>query len=462
MSSIQSYTHPSTTTHIPTIGISPKTKSYILPTFILAGIVIASAVQTEFAHNLSQNLKYDKPYFTFYLTHSTFALIFPIHLIILRFTTGIPISSYLEAIRNVLINQLSLSNTTTTTTTSWMNILRIWIKKMIYLTLILSIPSISWYISMTLSPTVDITAIYSTSAFSTYGFSLWLLNQSISKITLLSIFLAFIGVIVISTDGISDNKDGMLGRVIGDLIMLFGAIILGLYEVIYKLALPEGHGGVSNHNSSSSINGYSALPTHNNDSSFSAESIEIDGEGDSSFSERTIMSIHHRPNFPHQGTDSTPTPIELTPPLSRTTSRNPINHPSNNHHHQTAKLPPALHANFITSCIGITTFLLLWPPIILLDWFNYESFSWPSGEHTWEIWRCLALVFAGGTVYNAGLMVLIGLWGPTTSSVANLLTIGLVALIDSIWLGEIPDTQTLSGVGMVCIGFGILLWEGEG
>lgn len=59
-------------------------------------------------------------------------------------------------------------------------------------------------------------------------------------------------------------------------------------------------------------------------------------------------------------------------------------------------------------------------------------------------------------------MVLIGLWGPTTSSVANLLTIGLVALIDSIFLGQIPDSQTLLGVGMICTGFGVLLWEGEG
>lgn len=57
--------------------------------------------------------------------------------------------------------------------------------------------------------------------------------------------------------------------------------------------------------------------------------------------------------------------------------------------------------------------------------------------------------------------MLIGVWGPTTSSVANLLTIGLVAVIDAVWVGEVPSLQSLSGVGMICIGFGILLWEGE-
>lgn len=63
---------------------------------------------------------------------------------------------------------------------------------------------------------------------------------------------------------------------------------------------------------------------------------------------------------------------------------------------------------------------------------------------------------------NAGLMVLIGIWGPTTSSVANLLTIGLVAVIDAVWVGTVPSGQQLVGVGMICVGFGILLWEGEG
>lgn len=58
-------------------------------------------------------------------------------------------------------------------------------------------------------------------------------------------------------------------------------------------------------------------------------------------------------------------------------------------------------------------------------------------------------------------MVLIGIWGPTTSSVANLLTIGLVAVIDAIWVGTVPSVQQLAGVGMICVGFGILLWEGE-
>jgi drug/metabolite transporter (DMT)-like permease len=57
--------------------------------------------------------------------------------------------------------------------------------------------------------------------------------------------------------------------------------------------------------------------------------------------------------------------------------------------------------------------------------------------------------------------ILIGLLGPTTASVANLLTIGLVALIDSFYLGRAIPGWTLVGASLVGSGFGVLLWAGE-
>jgi drug/metabolite transporter (DMT)-like permease len=58
-------------------------------------------------------------------------------------------------------------------------------------------------------------------------------------------------------------------------------------------------------------------------------------------------------------------------------------------------------------------------------------------------------------------MTLIGIWGPTVASVANLLTIGLVAVMDAVWMGRIPDLQTIGGAGLICGGFAALLWEGD-
>lgn len=64
-------------------------------------------------------------------------------------------------------------------------------------------------------------------------------------------------------------------------------------------------------------------------------------------------------------------------------------------------LPPALHANFITSCIGVTTILLLWPPLIILHYIGWEIFKWPSAENVSSLymWGELAVVAFGGAIY---------------------------------------------------------------
>jgi len=69
-------------------------------------------------------------------------------------------------------------------------------------------------------------------------------------------------------------------------------------------------------------------------------------------------------------------------------------------------LPTALHANFLTSCIGFATLVLLWIPIPLLHWIGWESFRWPGqrGGNPWEIWGGLELVAWGGAVYVSRLV----------------------------------------------------------
>lgn len=57
---------------------------------------------------------------------------------------------------------------------------------------------------------------------------------------------------------------------------------------------------------------------------------------------------------------------------------------------------------------------------------------------------------------------LIGLLGPVTASVANLLAIGLVALIDAVYLARAIPFWTLCGAGLVAGGFAVLLYQGEG
>ncbi|ODN78512.1 hypothetical protein L202_04139 [Cryptococcus amylolentus CBS 6039] len=434
----------------------------VLPFVILGGIVIASAAQTEVAHHVTAYLHFDKPYFTFFLTHSTFSLIFPLHLGLLYFTSPIPVSAYLASIRFVLTEQLGLASphmpvSTREYTASWRDILPIWSQKVALLTALVTVPALSWFVAMQYSMPVDITSIYATSSFAAYGFSLLLLGETLSRMTLGSILLAFLGVIIISLDGIDSGEGDSSRRAFGDGVMLFGAIALGLYEVIYKLTLPEGHGGVTV--APDEEEDYDPLPTSHTPP-HSPES----------------SAISHRSHFhPHRSASTPDIPLDTASPvledeherpyaLRRYTSASQLIKPGAPHYPgHPVPLPPALHANFITSCIGVATFLFLWPPIIWLHWMGFETFQWPGqvGESAVMVWGGLAVVAWGGALYNAGLMVLIGVWGPTTSSVANLLAIGLVALVDALWVGIMPDLQTFVGVAFICAGFGGALWEGD-
>lgn len=45
---------------------------------------------------------------------------------------------------------------------------------------------------------------------------------------------------------------------------------------------------------------------------------------------------------------------------------------------------------------------------------------------------------------------------------ANLLAIGLVALVDAVYLGRAIPFWTLCGALLVAAGFGVLLYQGEG
>ncbi|KAF7985362.1 hypothetical protein HWV62_6591 [Athelia sp. TMB] len=120
--------------------------------------------------------------------------------------------------------------------------------------------------------------------------------------------------------------------------------------------------------------------------------------------------------------------------------------------------PPGLHANLLTSVIGFFTFALLWLPIPLLDYFNIEPFTLPPTVHTY---LTIAGIAGTGVLYNAGFMILLGIWGPVITSVGNLLTIVLVLISDLIF-GDSANTITvwsLVGSGAIVSAFAVLVYE---
>jgi hypothetical protein len=150
-------------------------------------------------------------------------------------------------------------------------------------------------------------------------------------------------------------------RMLGDLIMLIGAICLGFYEVIYKMSLPEGHGGVA--------------------SSAEVEVQDLAGSGyEAVQSEDDDTTVYpSRPALPLESTRRSSSLLLV---------RQESSHP------RSSSLPLALHANFLTSLIGAATLLLFWIPIPLLHWTGLEEFELPYGH-----FMLLAVICIMGATY---------------------------------------------------------------
>ncbi|KAI9709274.1 MAG: hypothetical protein M1820_003394 [Bogoriella megaspora] len=85
-----------------------------------------------------------------------------------------------------------------------------------------------------------------------------------------------------------------------------------------------------------------------------------------------------------------------------------------------------IFANTFGSCIGIFTFCILWIPLPFLHFSGIETFELPDA-HTGFILLISVLMNA---TFSGSFLVLISLTSPVLSSVAALLTIFIVALID--------------------------------
>jgi hypothetical protein len=143
--------------------------------------------------------------------------------------------------------------------------------------------------------------------------------------------------------------------------MLIGAICLGFYEVIYKMSLPEGHGGVA--------------------SSAEVEVQDLAGSG--------YEAVQTEDDDPTVYPSRPALPLEAT---RRSSSLLLVRQESS--HPRSSSLPLALHANYLTSLIGAATLLLFWIPIPLLHWTGLEEFELPYGH-----FMLLAVICIMGATY---------------------------------------------------------------
>ncbi|BGP10500.1 hypothetical protein OF846_004285 [Rhodotorula toruloides] len=481
---------------------------------LLFVVLVAYTLQTELASYAQHELGYKKPYFLFYLTHSSYIFLFPLHLVVLALLRT-PIRSSLASLVDILAFKYSAPGAYTSlrasvpsspvlrngrtaagrkpSTPGLMNegLLAVtkgvaqeeWVthmtKKALILTFFISAPALSWYAAVPLTSMTDITAIYNVFAFWAYLLSLYYLptpatsrtSRFIRMINLVSVLLAVCGVFVIAY-GDAAAAGGTSGeaknRLVGNGLALFGSLAYAGYEI----SLSEtSHDTPMTPMTRTHARAASSLSDSDEEPS---SRLIANGKDDPDAPSETSSLLPSPPGTPDRTASPPPHPAAngastlLKHGPSTSTSRPRPSPLARTPSYRSAALPPRitptlllLYSNTITSLIGLCTFGLLWVPIFVLDWCGWEKFEWPP-EGAGLV---LIGIAAGGIVFNGGFMILLSLWGPVTASVANLLTLLLVSLADALFVPSAPPmtTSTLIGGGMIVGAFaGLIIAEVRG
>jgi drug/metabolite transporter (DMT)-like permease len=111
-----------------------------------------------------------------------------------------------------------------------------------------------------------------------------------------------------------------------------------------------------------------------------------------------------------------------------------------------------IFANTFGSMIGCFTLFVLWIPLPVLHIFGIETFELPTGQTAWLLFISVIMnmIFAGS------FLVLISLTSPVLSSVAALLTIFIVAIVDWFLTGVPLSGAAIFG-GLLIIGGFVML-----
>lgn len=358
-------------------------QKYIYAAFFLILSLISFVVQTETAVYIQHTLKWKKAYCMLWLTHSSWSLLWPMQLLILRIQKRkLSWSAFwrrhvyvVRSTAQMVQHQNLHLDPQKTARSPW----RYMFKTTAFVTTFLTVAGGSWYVAVDMTSPSDLTAIYNCSAFFAYVFSIMLLNDKLRFDKMLSVGLAILGVLIVAygdkeapkspshggggSGGSTHTPDGEAqNRSLGNLVIGVGSVMYGLYEVLYKrFACPP--------------------------------------EGCS----------------PGRG---------------------------------------MIFANTFGSMIGFFTFCVLWIPIPILHYTGIEPFELPRGEAAY----LLFISTLSNAVFSGSFLVLMSLTSPVLSSVAALLTIFLVAIVDWLLTGAPLSAAALAGGCLIIVAFGMLSW----
>lgn len=345
---------------------SSTKKKYTYAAIFLVISLVSFCIQTELSSYIQHGLGWDKAYCMMYFTHSSWIVLWPVQLLILRIhKREVPWPVFWKRHKELLRTTAIMIETQTLdvfhpSLQHRARPVRYIVRFTAMITCALTVAGLSWYIAVSLTTPSDLTAIYNCSAFFAYVFSVPLLREPLRLDKSIAVLIAIGGVLVVAygdtkTDGTSDVGAG--SRFFGNLIIGVGSVLYGFYEVLYKrFACPPE--GVS----------------------------------------------------PSRG---------------------------------------MIFANTFGSCIGLFTLTVLWVPLPILHFLDIEKFELPVASTCWLIF----LAVLSNATFSGSFLVLISLTSPVLSSVAALLTIFLVALVDWFITGEPLSFAAIIGGTMIIVAF---------
>ncbi|KAK5992304.1 putative vacuolar membrane protein [Cladobotryum mycophilum] len=221
-------------------------KKYTYAAIFLTLSLVAFCVQTELSSYIQGELGWKKAYCMMFVTHSSWTLLWPIHLLILRVQKwNMPWDTFWRRHTQLLkssalmveLHTLDVFGLSRPTSRSIKYIVRC----TILITCSLTIAGLSWYIAVSMTNPSDLTAIYNCSTFFAYAFSVPLLKEPLRMDKSISVVVAIVGVLIVAYgDGGSENGEGPNPgsdsgtRLLGNMVIGVGSVLYGLYEVLYK------------------------------------------------------------------------------------------------------------------------------------------------------------------------------------------------------------------------------------
>lgn len=224
-------------------------KKYMYAAFFLVVSLIAFCVQTELSAYIQHDLGWDKAYCMMYFTHSSWVVLWPAQLLILRLQKlNQPWSVFWRRHRQLLkttalmVEMQTLDVFGTTLQYSARSV-RYMLRVTAFVTVSLTVAGLSWYIAVSMTTPSDLTAIYNCSAFFAYVFSVPLLREPLRLDKSIAVLIAIFGVLVVAYGDTGSSSEvgkadetaaAAKNRFLGNMVIGVGSVLYGLYEVLYK------------------------------------------------------------------------------------------------------------------------------------------------------------------------------------------------------------------------------------